>query len=201
MSPVPPRSPSVSAQEAASGLIRAAWEEARQAYGDLGLSADDFAQAVRRVATRHLGWAGLDATPQRLEAFARSAALADLYLALACEAGTEEAWRCLHAAYFPRLAGAAVRRGLRGEAAETAARQLLGDLALPAPNDRARTLLGTYDGSGSLWGWLRIILARRLSKPPPQVPTAPGRRNRRGRDARRCARVRRARPARVRRWP
>jgi RNA polymerase sigma factor (sigma-70 family) len=56
--------------------------------------------------------------------------------------------------------------------AEALAADLLADLALPPPRAGARTLLGTYDGSGSLFAWLSVILARRRASVAARRPVA-----------------------------
>ncbi len=56
-----------------------------------------------------------------------------------------------------------MRRGLSSEAAVATVQDVLGDLALPPSNGAARTVLGTYDGTGNLFSWLSIVLVRRIA--------------------------------------
>lgn len=89
------------------------------------------------------------------------AALADLYLSLACDDRTEHAWPVLVARFTRPLRAVASR--MRRADAEEAAHDLLDDLATPGP-DGSRTRLGGFDGRGSLLGWLTAILVRRVWK-------------------------------------
>jgi DNA-directed RNA polymerase specialized sigma24 family protein len=56
-----------------------------------------------------------------------------------------------------------VRRGRSPAEAEARAQDLLGDLASPPARGGARTLLGLYDAAGSLFGWLCVVLVRRVA--------------------------------------
>ncbi|MBL9088787.1 MAG: sigma-70 family RNA polymerase sigma factor [Planctomycetia bacterium] len=132
-------------------------------HGDLGLSLADYERRVATLATRHWERQGLEPTPARVAEHLAGAALADLYLACAADAGSERAWTVLSDRYRTRLEGFAVRRGLSSEAAVATVQDVLGDLALPPSNGAARTVLGTYDGTGNLFSWLSIVLVRRIA--------------------------------------
>ena len=93
-----------------------------------------------------------------------SALVDDLSLARACDEGDPRAWARLRTVYVPRLTGLARARGLAGSTAADAVDDLLQDVALPAPGGAARTLLGTYAGTGSLFGWLAAVLVRRIAR-------------------------------------
>ncbi len=133
-------------------------------YGDVGLSPDAFATAVRACIKRRLDAVGLDATSDRVTAALARLCGADLYLAQACEAGCAEAWSALDRLYTPRLLGLAIKQGADRTAAEDLVTALLADLALPSgPKNPGNTLIGTYRGTGSLFGWLAMILVRRIA--------------------------------------
>ena len=152
----PPPSTDASARAAPSEeSLRRAFDAGRAAYGPLALSferfRDDFVARVARRTER-----GDD-----LEAAAAKRAGADLFLAAACEADVPGAWARLDADLRPRLRALAYRLLGAGAEADALAAEVIGDLATPPPGGRARTLLGTFDGLGSLFGWLAATLARR----------------------------------------
>jgi len=83
----------------------------------------------------------------------------DLFLAIACELETPRAWARLVEVYARRVDGLArsIGHDVRGG---SVGRDLLADLASPPGSGRTRTRIGTYDGSGSLFAWLAVILRR-----------------------------------------
>jgi len=141
-----------------------AFDAGRETYGRLALSREAFAAHVTGLLRRRLDRFDLEATPERLLVSLDAAAGPDLYLAAACDAGDEAAWRILHDRFDRHLAARLVRRGARGTKPAQLVHDLFGELAMPAPKGRARTLIGTFDGSGSLLGWLTSILSRRLGR-------------------------------------
>lgn len=147
-------------------------------HGDLGLPLAAYERRVAALATRHWERQGVEPTAARVAEHLAGAALADLYLACAADAGSERAWTLLSERYRTRLEGFAVRRGLSSEAAVSTVQDLFGDLALPPSNGAARTVLGTYDGTGNLFSWLAIVLVRRIAgdarkKRPASLDAAP----------------------------
>lgn len=161
-SPEPPAAdgPVDSASEA---RLRAALSASVAAHGDHGLDLGTLTARVVALAQAQLERLGLPAEPQRIHAFIERAALSDLCLASACEQGAEAAWQALHRQFARRLEGFAVKRGLCSPEAEALVQDVLGDLASPPPRAATRTLLGTYDGSGSLFGWLSVVVVRRIA--------------------------------------
>jgi len=143
--------------------VAGALAEARLKYGELGLSEAEFGGEVLRQARAHWARQGLELTPSRLADYARRAALADLVLGAACEAGSARGWQVLRGQFAPRLEGFAVRRGASSQDAESIVQDLLGDLSMPPARAGTRTLLGTFDATGSLFGWLSVVLLRRLA--------------------------------------
>jgi len=132
-------------------------------HGDLGLALPDYERRVAVVAARHWSRQGVEPTTERVAEHLAGAALADLYLACAADAGSERAWTVLSDRYRTRLEGFAVRRGLSSEAAVTTVQDVLGDLALAPSSGAARTVLGTYDGTGNLFSWLSVVVVRRIA--------------------------------------
>lgn len=149
--------------EAAKRLVARALEAGNQAYGDHGLTQAGFEERVAWLGCAQAQRLGLPADGARLEAFVERGALADLCLASACEAGAASAWQVLHSRFAARLEGFAVKHGLCSPDAESLVQDVFGDLAGPPPRAATRTLLGTYDGSGSLIGWLSVVVLRRIA--------------------------------------
>lgn len=86
---------------------------------------------------------------------------AEVYLAIACESGVEQAWRLLTTSYRIRLVGLASRRGLRRAGAEEIVDDVLSGLAVCPDGGGGSSLLTNYLGIGSLFGWLATMLIRR----------------------------------------
>jgi RNA polymerase sigma factor (sigma-70 family) len=139
-----------------------AFDAGRAAWGDVGLERDDFRACVAQRAAR-CGGTSEEGRADEASEWIHAAALVDLYLASACEAGNSRAWEILTHDMRPRLEGFAARRGHGSFEAESVVQDLLGDLAAPPSRPIARTLLGTFDGSGSLFGWLCVVLLRRIA--------------------------------------
>jgi DNA-directed RNA polymerase specialized sigma24 family protein len=144
---------------------RAHHDAGRAVHPGLELPFEVFAARVRTNAAlrmaREAGGAGGAASEEA--AIARLVG-ADLYLAVACDVRIPGAWERFHALYRPRLFALALAQRLPSASAADAVDDLLQDLALPAPHGAAATLLGTYQGAGSLFGWLAAILVRRLAR-------------------------------------
>jgi RNA polymerase sigma factor (sigma-70 family) len=152
-----PKRPDAVTRAAAPALeraLRAAHEAGRRAHPDLRLPFEAFAAG----AARRPG-----APTEVAEALGR-AAQGDLFLAIGCEVGAPGAWERFCGTYRERLEALLLARGAGRADAEALAADLLADLALPPPRPGPRTLLGTYDGSGSLFAWLAVILARRRAR-------------------------------------
>ncbi len=147
----------------AHARLRVALGASAELYGEHGLDLPAFEARVASLAAAQLRRLGLAVEAAGLCACVERAALADLALACACEAGSASAWASFTRAFGPRLEGFAVRRGLCSPDAEALVGDVLGDLAAPPPRGATRTLLGTYDGSGSLFGWLSVVVLRRIA--------------------------------------
>lgn len=92
----------------------------------------------------------------------KSIEAADFYLATACELGCEGAWDRFNELYADPVRAIALRWGASSADAEEIAGALPGELLQPSANGRHRTLIGSYDGSGTLHGWLTRVVDRRL---------------------------------------
>ncbi|MDJ0976586.1 MAG: sigma-70 family RNA polymerase sigma factor [Planctomycetota bacterium] len=143
--------------------LRRGYEAGVERYGELGLAFDAYAEEALEAVDRRLASMSLEPSPERVDDALGRMAVADLYLARACNVGAVDAWAALTKHFTPRLSGLARKRGARGSAADELVSALLADLTLPPPKSRARTLIGTYGGAGSLFGWLSVILVRRMA--------------------------------------
>jgi RNA polymerase sigma factor (sigma-70 family) len=100
----------------------------------------------------------------------------DFYLASACECGCPGSWERLEELYLPRLRTMALRWGASAAEADEVTRDLPGELLGQPAHGRTATRIGSYDGTGSLIGWLgRVVdrsLGRRAKRRTPAVPPA-----------------------------
>jgi RNA polymerase sigma-70 factor (ECF subfamily) len=129
-----------------------------------GLALAEFTAVLGRIACKYLpeGADGGDSTDRTaLHALLNSLHVEDLALARACAAGNGEAWQEMLTRYEETLSRAAL--GITGE--ESKASELTGsvyaDLYGTQIRDGVRvSKLSSYNGRGSLAGWLRTILAQ-----------------------------------------
>jgi RNA polymerase sigma-70 factor (ECF subfamily) len=147
-------------------LLRGGHDAGRAAHPGIDLPHEAFARRATDLAQRRLrrigpALAAAGYAAALAEALSR-AALADLFLAVACEEGVPGAWDAFAARYGPVVAALALRRGASRQEAEDLSREIPGDLFAPPPGGGARTRLGTYDGTGSLTAWLGVLVHRRL---------------------------------------
>ncbi len=161
----PAASPPIAAALSAGDVahLSAALDAARGKGLAFGRTLASFEADVARLAARHFGGLALEPTAERVSTYVASAALEDLVLACACEAGDAGAWAAFDQLYRDRLIGYAVRRGISGADGDAVVSDVIGDLFAPPTRGGARSVLGTYDGSGSLFGWLAIVVLRRIA--------------------------------------
>jgi RNA polymerase sigma factor (sigma-70 family) len=143
--------------------LRRAFEAGRKEYGLLPLPFETFARRVIQLARRRLAVYRLAETRERMAEYFAAAAGADLFLASACEEGIPAAWDAFVRRFVPRLFGLARRYGASRSEAEEIARSIPGDVASAPAKGGARTSIGTFDGTGSLFAWLAVQVARRLA--------------------------------------
>ena len=158
-------------------LLRRARAEALRRYGPLELSLEDFSSEALRRAEVGLCRRGVDPAGRLDGALAR-AALPDLFLAVACERNVDGAWEALTQRVLPELRAVALRCNASSSEAEEIVASLPGDLVAPVRGDPDVTRLSTYDGSGSLRGWLSAMVARRSAdrgreRRPQPIESAP----------------------------
>lgn len=88
--------------------------------------------------------------------------LFDLYLTAACTLGIDGAWRYFLEHYRGFLERAAATTSSSQAEAEDVAAAVLSELALPARPNETEPKLALYSGIGSLQGWLRVTIGRRV---------------------------------------
>jgi len=143
-------------------VLRAGFDGGVAAHGALGLAFGRFSARALALTVRRLGRVHAARSREDVAAALARAALSDVYLAVACEDGVPGAWERFVAAYGPAIARLAARRGASRSEAEEVSHDLPGEIFTPPPGGDARTRLGTFDGAGSLLGWLAVIVQRRL---------------------------------------
>jgi RNA polymerase sigma factor (sigma-70 family) len=132
-------------------------------HGALALSFETFAQRATAATRERLARAGHDAQARGTASALERAALADLYLAVACDERIPGAWEQFARRFETKIVAIAVRRGASRAEAEQIAKDLPGQVFAPPADGAARTRVGTFDGSGSLVGWLAVIVGRGLA--------------------------------------
>jgi len=148
-------------------LIEEHQEQLKSAH-EAGLAAHPgldvpFEQFARRLVVGENGSTDICA-PAGLTTRLAELQAADYFLATACECSCPEAWERLLELYLPRLRAMALRWGASAADADEVARDLPGELLSQPAHGRTSTLLGTYNGTGSLLAWLGTIVDRGLSR-------------------------------------
>ncbi len=154
-------------------LLRARFRAATERTPGLALSFEAFLEEAETRARERVEKLRLEPTPERITRALRRMCLEDLYIVVACNAGEEAAWSAFNAEYVPRLRGLAVKQGCDRERADAEVTALLADLAMPPAGGGVRTLLGTYRATGSLFGWLAVILLRRIARAAKRLRPVP----------------------------
>lgn len=127
--------------------------------GELGLTAEEFAEILREICSRYLA---PDATKEEQASFCRSLQLEDLALARACAKGNETAWERFVARYKTKLHDAALAIVKEKSGARELADSIYGELfgTLQTSGGGRVSKFASYTGRGSLEGWLRTLLAQ-----------------------------------------
>ncbi|HET6203579.1 MAG TPA: sigma-70 family RNA polymerase sigma factor [Planctomycetota bacterium] len=144
-------------------LLRRGHERGSEEYGPLALPFGVFAPRALHLTRRRLRASGVDPSPERIAGALAGAARADLFLAIACEEGIAGAWEAFLERYVPRLRALARSCGAQSSEADEIARELPGELVARPGEGGVRTRLGTYDGTGKLFTWLAVMVARRVA--------------------------------------
>jgi RNA polymerase sigma-70 factor (ECF subfamily) len=132
----------------------------RAQAGRWDLSADDFAEALRRSAAHR--FTGRPPSPAEVEQYLESLHLEDLALACACARGRESAWDHFVRQYRPILLRIA-SRGQQPDRARDVAESIYGELYGLDERDGARkSHFDYFHGRSSLAGWLKAVVAQRL---------------------------------------
>lgn len=148
--------------------------EGRQRWGGLSLPLPVYAERVLALVLRRLRLTG-DARPICVREVLQRAALADLFLAIACDQDLPGAWERLHEVLYAPLLALARRRLPPGVTADEVVVDVIAGLLVPPAHGEARRRIGTYDGTGSLLGWSTAILVRALADRGRGAPSAPRR--------------------------
>lgn len=158
--------------------VRGGHDTAADVHVGIAVSFELFLDEVLVRVVRRLERAGLEPSIDAVREVLSITAFEDVYLVVACDTDVAGAWRRLIETHAQRIDDLAHSIGMR-ERSASLGRDLLGDLAEPPSSGVARTRLGTFDGSGSLFAWLAVILrrrgatrARRKTKPPAPVEPA-----------------------------
>jgi len=143
--------------------LRLAFEQGVQSYGPIPFPFERFAaRALDRLRAR-LDAQGNPSTDAQLSRQLERVVGADLFLALACDEGIEEAWQCLCSRFVTRLAGLARRRGAHRGRDEELVRDAIADLRERVGGPGGRTRFSNYVGAVSLSSWLAVVLLRRMA--------------------------------------
>lgn len=159
--PRPSRSPHL--RRCDERVLRRAFAAGAARHGEFPLQFARYAEHALAQVRSRLQHAGLAPTPARVSRELAQAAAADLYLALACDDGLTGAWEAFATHFLPRVRGLLRQAGAPEQLADEITESLPGDLIAAPGTTGACTRLGTYDGSGSLFGWLAIIALRALA--------------------------------------
>ena len=159
--PRPSRSPRLRRRD--ERLLRRAFTDGVARYGEFPLLFARFAEHVVAQLRSRLQRAGEAPSSKIVSRELARAAAADVYLALACDDRLPGAWEAFAGHFLPRVRGLLRQAGAPDQLADEITDSLPGDLIAAPGATGARTRLGTYDGSGSLFGWLAIVALRTLA--------------------------------------
>ncbi|MCA9315113.1 MAG: hypothetical protein H6806_10805 [Planctomycetes bacterium] len=139
--------------------LEAAFVAASDAYRTPRLDRADFEREVLIRVTRRLDRSYLAVGPDTVLRALELTSTSDLYLTISCELGLPDAWERVIEVHAARLDGLARQLGIVGDAGSIG-RDVLADLSRPPASPPPRTRIGTYDGSGTLFAWLAVVLRR-----------------------------------------
>lgn len=136
------------------GRIFDIYEEARQTHGNLGVPFEGYARRVMAICAKvyRLGEPSLALVPQLH--------YCDLYLAMACAAGIDEAWERFDKLYRKYLTSLFFGLCWQTSVAADLSEGMLAELFLPDGSGKSK--IATYDGRSSLQTWLRTISSNRV---------------------------------------
>jgi len=142
--------------------LEAIFARCAEDYSDFGLSLADFREAVMRAANKYLtGSAQTGRAPSvtELRRFVGELQVLDLYLALGCARGNEQAWwefDRAHRAFIERWASHLARSGSDAdEVIDSIYVELFGTKIVGGVR---QSKFRSYTGRGTLRGWLRTVI-------------------------------------------
>lgn len=138
-----------------SPLLRQAFADGMERYGDLGFDAECYMAHVDSICAKYADGAG----QTRIGELMASLHPSDLYLCFGCAKQNARAWQCFATqfhAYIGRLAAASTESE---EEATELTDSVIVDLYLPDRSGRSR--IGSFDGRSSLATWLRVLISHR----------------------------------------
>ena len=133
--------------------VRAAFERCQRRFPTIRLTVESFVARVEEILSP-------DPQPESNQWLETFTALRheDLFLALACALGDRVAWEYFVDEYLSVLKGFAARAARGGVEADDLVQDLLAGL-MPSGDAGKPSRLASYNGTGSLAGWLRVIVA------------------------------------------
>src|SRR6266403_2978473 len=144
---------------ACASQVDAIFAECAKAYSDFGLAPDNFREAVGRAVRKYLMSPRVTPSVEDIEHFIGELQHRDLYLALACARGSEQAWWEFdrqYRSFIERWARHLVRSGSDAdEIIDFVYVELLGTKIVSGVR---QSKFRTYTGRGTLRGWLRTVM-------------------------------------------
>jgi len=144
---------------ACASQVDAIFADCAKAYSDFGLAPDNFREAVGRAVRKYLMSPRVTPSVEDIEHFIGELQHRDLYLALACARGNEQAWWEFdrqYRSFIERWARHLVRNGSDAdEIIDFVYVELLGTRVVSGVR---QSKFRTYTGRGTLRGWLRTVM-------------------------------------------
>ncbi len=135
--------------------LQAAYDHARDLHPQVEVKFTEWRDRVRLLVTRRSG----QADAQVVEAVIAASHVSDLYLAIACDLGHDDAWTRLLGLYESQIADHAASLTIGLPKRDRFVADFLADLFRSAGVEPPmQTRLGLYDGSASLRTWLLVEL-------------------------------------------
>src|SRR6267154_3624458 len=144
---------------ACASQVDAIFADCAKAYSDFGLAPDDFREAVGRAVRKYLMSPRVTPSVEDIEHFIAELQDRDLYLALACARGNEQAWWEFdrqYRSFIERWTRHLVRSG--SDADEIIDFVYVELLGTKVSGGVRQSKFRTYTGRGTLRGWLRAVI-------------------------------------------
>ena len=154
----PETSSSVNIPKESDSIIDAMYERCREAQPNFGVRPEDFRASLCKTLDKYLLSNG-SATPEELAGVLEQIQADELFLAIACAAGSERAWWEFdqqHRAYMERVARHLAKTDVDAqEVIDSVYVELYGTRVV---DGERVSKFSTYSGRGSLRGWLRTVI-------------------------------------------